>query len=421
MTTSQRGFNGRSHCFALVLVSGVVFAHPFLSAAAAPVASGSNFAVPRVFLFDAAYIHQTRQRIRTGDQTFAPALAALKREADRALDFVPVTVMNKPTTPPSGDKHDYMSQAPYFWPNPKSSNGLPYIRRDGEHNPEIREIPDHKNILEMPDAVETLALEWFYSGQEIYAAKAAQLLRAWFLDPATRMNPNLAYAQAVPGVNTGRGTGLIESRNLTKVVDAVGLLAGSTAWTDADQRGLESWFTSFLQWMQQSKPGRAEAAARNNHGTYYDVQAVSFALFLGNTNLASEIVRVARQKRIAVQIEPDGRQPLELTRTRAWSYSLANLSGLCSLAGLGDDVGIDLWNYRTADGRSLHRAFDFLLPFALREKPWPYQQLGGWSPGGFFPLLRRAAAKIPDPRFRELAAKHAPANPADRSVLLRAP
>jgi len=134
--------------------------------------------------------------------------------------------------------------------------------------------------------------------------------------------------------------------------------------------------------------------------------------------MATDVLQAARQKRIATQIEPDGRQPLELARTRAWGYSLGNLSGLMSLATLGENLGIDLWNYQTPDGRSISKALDFLLPFALREKKWPYQQLGGWSPNGFFPLLRRAALKISNPRYRELAVKMSRVEPADRVLLL---
>ena len=378
-------------------------------------------APPGVFSLDAKYLQATRQRIQGGDTNFAQALAALKRDADRALRYAAVSVVDKKATPPSGDKHDYMSLAPYFWPNPNSSNGLPYIRHDGERNPEIGRISDHKNILEMPDKAQTLALEWYFSGDESYAAKAAELIRAWFLTPATRMNPNLDFAQAVPGVNTGRGTGLIESRALPKVVDAIGLLAGSKAWTEADQRGMERWFAEFLQWMRESKNGRAEAAAKNNHGTYYDLQVVSFALFLGRTDPAKEVLEGARQKRIAAQIEPDGSQPLELARTKAWSYSLGNLSGLMSLASLGENLGIDLWHFRTPDGRGIRQALDYLLPYALGRQKWPYKQLGGWSPAGFFPLLRQAAAKFPDAQYAELAARMAPVKPTDRSLLLQAP
>jgi streptogramin lyase len=377
-------------------------------------------AAPRVFLLDAKQLQTTRQSILGGDKRFTPALVALRNDAKAALKAGPYSVVNKATKPPSGDKHDYMSLAPYFWPDPDSTNGLPYIRRDGERNPANR-TSDRRGLGDMSENVETLSLAYYFTGDEAYATKAAQLLRAWFLDPATRMNPNFEFAQAVPGANTGRGTGLIETAGLTSVVDSVGLLAGSKAWREADQRGLRDWFAAFLQWMQTSKNGRDEAAAKNNHGTYYDVQVASFALFIGKLDLVTNVLQAAGTNRIARQIEPDGRQPLELERTKAWGYSTMNLRGLMSLATLGEQVGVDLWNFETADGRSIRRALDYLIPFALGEKKWPHQQLGGWSPDGFFPLLRRAAAKIPDARYRELVAKNAQPRSDDRSNLLRAP
>jgi len=374
---------------------------------------------PRVFLLDAKHLQATRQRIRDGDKILAPAVAELERDAKRALDAGPFSVVNKNATPPSGDKHDYMSLAPYFWPNPNTPDHMPYIRRDGERNPEINRISDRGSIGRMVDAVETLALAYYFTDKEEYAAQAARLLRAWFLDPATYMNPNFQYAQAVPGVNTGRGIGLIETVGLTQVADAVGLLAGSKAWTEADRLGLEEWFAKFLQWMLESKNGRDEAAARNNHGTYYDVQVASFALFLGKKELAANVLSDARQKRIAAQVEPDGRQLLELARTKAWGYSNGNLRGLMSLATLGERVGVDLWNYQSDDGRSIRKALDYIAPFALDGRKWPYRQLGGWSPQVLYSSLRLAALNYPDGPYRALVSKLPAVDPATRSRLLR--
>ena len=372
---------------------------------------------PRVFSIDGEKLAETKRAIIAGDKTHDQALAALASEARKALETGPFSVVTKGKAPPSGDAHDYMSQAPYFWPDPRKPNGLPYVRRDGERNPEIENLPDHQNMNRMIAAVSTLALAYYFNGDEVYASRASKLLRVWFLDAATRMNPNLEYAQAIPGVNTGRGIGLIETRGLTQVVDAVGLLAGSKAWTDADQKGMERWFGQYLSWLMESAHGRDEAAARNNHGTFYDVQVASFALFVDRKEVASEILKASREKRIARQVEPDGRQPLELDRTRSWGYSVMNLQGLIALAELGDCVGLDLWSYSTSDGRSIRRALEYLVPFSLGDQKWPGPQIGEWSPQSLFPLLRKAATRYRDSRFRALASKVPSADPADRSSL----
>jgi hypothetical protein len=401
----------------LVLLTAVLINDQAL--AQSPTRQVSNRPLPRVFLLNARELHSTKQRIREGEKSLVGALLKLEDEAQKALDVGPFSVITKDQTPPSGDKHDYMSQAPYFWPDPNKPGGLPYVRRDGERNPEISKITDHRSLDQMVDAVEILALAYYFRSNEAYATKAVQLLRAFFLDPDTRMNPHLQFAQAIPGVNTGRGIGLIETRGLTRVVDAVGLLAGSKALKEADRRGLENWFAKFLKWMLESKNGRDEAAAKNNHGTYYDLQVASFALFLGENEFAKDVLRTARTKRIAAQIEPDGRQPLELARTKAWSYSVGNLDGLMLLARLGESVGVDLWNYQSVDGRSIRRALDYLVPVALGEQKWTYQQLGEWPPQMLFPLMRRAAARYRDHQFLALLKRVPDVDASDRNRLLR--
>jgi len=381
-----------------------------LSVAAQPAAE------PRVFILNARRLAETRKSIVSGDKQYAAAPMKLERKAQQALGGGTFSVVTKAATPASGDKHDYMSQAPYFWPDPKKPDGLPYIRRDGERNPEINQISDHRSMDQMVAGVRTLALAFYLKGDEKYAAKAAQLLRAWFLDAGTRMNPNLQYAQAIPGVNTGRGIGLIETRGLADVVDSIGLLAGAKAWSREDQHGLEAWYEKFLQWMRESKNGRDEAAAKNNHGTYYDVQVVSFALFLGNKEFARNIIETAKQKRIAIQIEPDGRQPLELVRTKAWGYSNGNLDGLMLLARLGENVGVDLWSYETSDGRSIRRALEYLYPFAIGDQKWTYQQLGGFDGKSLFALMRRGAAHYQDQKFKAMMLRVPEIVPSDRQL-----
>jgi len=375
-------------------------------------------AAPHVFLLDPAQLETARQRVRDGDQRLAQAVKQLRRDAQRAMTAGPFSVVQKEASAPSGDKRDYMSLGTYWWPNPDTPDGLPYVRRDGEPYPGISDFPDHRCLNEMSDAVDTLALAYFFTNNEDYAKRAALLLRTWFIDPATRMNPNLQYGQAIRGINNGRGTAIIETRQLVRVVDSVGLLAGSQTWTRKDQLALEKWFDQYLHWLLDSKNGRDEAKAKNNHGTYYDLQVASFALFVGNEKQAASMLEAVKSRRIAVQIEPDGRQPLELARTKTWSYSVANLTGLMSLAAMAERVDVGLWTYQSRDGRSIRKAIDFLLPYAMGEQRWPYPQISGWKPDILYPVLRRAKGNYPHGPYVSLVAKiPAPKESSRRNLL----
>lgn len=354
---------------------------------------------PAVFLFDAGRLVQLRAAYLSKEAKAAPLLGWLVKEADKVMLQQPGSVMDKAFSPPSRNKHDYMSLAPYFWPDPSKPDGLPYIRKDGQRNPMIDRITDKKNLVDLGRNAHLLALAYVVTHNRQYAAKAAAYLRTWFVDTATSMNPNLTYAQAVLGVNDGRGIGIIEAVSLTNVVDAIGMLQASNVLTAAELVTIKNWFASYLNWMLNSKNGRDERAARNNHGIWYDMQVLSFSLFLDQKDFAKTYTDTML-KRIAMQIEPDGRQPLELERTTALGYSTFCLEAWFKAAILAAHTGADCWHYQSADGRSLKKALDWLLPYAIGEKKWEYQQIKEYTEiEKMYFLLREAAKRYGDASY----------------------
>ncbi|MBO9565664.1 MAG: alginate lyase family protein [Niastella sp.] len=352
--------------------------------------------LPEVYIMDATNLASVKRSVQMKDKATLQKLQPLLQEADKLLEMKPVSVMEKAFTPVSGNKHDYMSQAPYFWYDSSKPNGLPYLRRDGERNPEIYKITDRSNLGKLDGAARTLALAWYFTGKEKYAVKAASLLRTWFFDETTRMNPNLNYGQAIPGINDGRGIGIIETIALTGIADAAGLLYGSKAWSINELRALQQWYSEYLNWMLTSKNGKEEHAAKNNHGTWYYVQVVDFALFTGDTARAHELVEESK-KTLNGQLAADGQQPLEVERTNGLGYSTFNLRAWFTLARLADMVDIDLWNYTTPNGAGLRKAVDWLTPYAMGEKNWSWQQIDKYNNEDLYPLLRQAGSlwKVP--------------------------
>lgn len=314
------------------------------------------------------------------DHASAPWNAMKDRELRAAADAVRTnaaeTVTAKGMNPPSGDKHDYMSFGPYWWPDPTKPDGLPYVRRDGETNPGSLADSDRPRLERMVDGVEVLAAAAKRFKDHAAGAEAARRLRVFFLDPETRMNPNLNYGQAIPGRCEGRGIGVIDTRFIaSRLVDAIVLLERTGDLPQADVVALKAWFSQYLDWMTTSPIGLDEWDERNNHGTAYDMQAAALALFVGREEQARKILENDTKKRIASQIEPDGSQPHELARTRSLSYATLNATLFCELAVIGEKVGVDLWNYETADGRSIKRAVEWLMPYWKGDKPWTRQQI----------------------------------------------
>lgn len=358
-----------------------------------------------VYLINREILKANKEKIKADDKDLADPYKKLRRMAELALNEGPFSVTFKKQLPPSGDKHDYMSLGPYWWPDPSKPDGLPYIRRDGEVNPVIYEYTDKQQLVQMSLSVKLTALAYFLTDDEKYAEYAANILRIWFVDCETKMNPNFNYGQAVPGIADGRPVGIIEARHFTDIIDAIGLIKASKYWDEQTDMKIKDWFEKYFTWVTCGALGKAEAQAPNNHGSWYDVQVASIALFLGKTETAQSIIEDAKLKRIGNHIENDGRQPNELARTRSLSYSAFNLEALFSLAELGNQVNVDLWNYTSPGGASLKKAFDFLLPYFFREKEWPYDQIRTFDYERINVLLLQAANNFSGEEYNSLADK----------------
>jgi hypothetical protein len=376
-------------------------------------------AAPRVVTLRLDALSRTRELVRAKDARVSAAYALLLREAAKELDAPIVAVTDKRTLqPPSGNKHDYFSLSPYWWPDPAKPNGLPYIRRDGETNPESKRDLDQPRVAAMGANVQTLALAYYFSGDEKYAARAAKQVRAWFVDTATRMTPHLRFSQLVRGIDQERGSGIIDTRWFIETVDAVGLIQTSRSWTVADQRALKDWFTAYLAWLKTTPNGAHEHAAKNNHGSWFAAQAATYAMFVGDTATARELVNETKA-RIGAQITPAGEQPTEMERTRSLHYSAFNVEALSRVAEIAQTLGVDLWRYQAPEGGSLQKAIDHLTKFMGDPSKWPGQQITPVDPRDMAIHLRRAIAVYGDAMYREsLNALPKDAVSSDRSVLL---
>lgn len=384
------------------------FKSPFFCAGACMViflcASAHAARAPRVFQTNPDYLLQMRAKWQSHNSSTSQSLGELVREAKKDLTAGPYSVVdqNRKHPLPGVDPHEYVSLGRYDWPNPKTKNGLPYIRRDGVSNPEIADY-DVELLGDLSKDVYTLSLAGYITGERKYSDRAAELLRVFFLDPATRMNPNFEHAQMIPGVNEGRHAGMIESRRFLNVIDAIGLLeASDSSWSKKDDQEIRQWFSQFVDWMQTGK-FRDESDKENNHGTWYDVQVVTFRLFLGDKDQAKKILEAAKKKRIAIPIKPNGDEPEELVRTKSLSYSVFNLEALTNLADLGQRAGVDLWHYKTPDGRCIRLVIDSLIPYATGQKKWPHQQIAHFDPKSMAPPLERAAVAYHDPHYAAIA------------------
>jgi Alginate lyase len=304
------------------------------------------------------------------------ALTTLRKDAAKAFNAGPWTVTTAPNLAPGGDPHQYVTLSRYWWPNPSTANGLPFVRRDGQTDPLVARYPDETYLDQTVAAVSTLVHAYALLGDQSAAGRAAVLLRTFFIDPATAMAPDADFAQLAPGQTQSRGDGVLDTRVLIRLVDDLRLLHGSSAWTPADNTAITHWLASFLDWLQTSPVGKAAKAEPNNHGTWYDAEVASLALYLGRPEAAQQIVEHYVADQEPKQIGRDGSQPLELARPDSWEYSTFNLDAAMVLSLDARYVGIDLFSCTPNGAGSIAAALAYLLPFATGVQTWIHQESG---------------------------------------------
>ncbi len=289
--------------------------------------------------------------------------------AAAALKQPPLTITKYRAPLSEGGPNDYYSNGDYWWPNPNTSNGLPYIRRDGYSNP--ANFNAHRRCLhELHEAVAALGAAYQITGDDRYVTKAVELLRVFFLDPKTRMNPNLQFAQAIPGVSPGRGIGIIDTLHLIEVPRAIEAMEKSPAFPPEVLAGLKKWFADYLHWMQTSKNGREEANAKNNHAVAFWLQVAVFAQFTGDEAALAECRRRFQEVFLPDQMALDGSFPRELARTKPYGYSIFQLDNLATLCQVLSTATNDLWTFTLPDGRGMKRAMEFLYPYLADKNKW---------------------------------------------------
>ena len=352
------------------------------------------------------------------------ALSALKAQADAHLNSPRMSVIDREARAVSQNPHDYASYGPYWWPNPDTPDGLPYVRRDGEILPgTLEDITPRK----MARKVLELTLAAFYFDSEEYGRAAERAIYDWHLNPETYMTPHAEYAQAIPGICTGRGIGIVDFAYSYQVLDSAAILDYLGFISKDNLSALKKWYSDFADWMLTSEKGLEEDTEKNNHGTFYDIQLLAIAIFTGRDALAKKICDTGYHRRFKSQIEPDGKMPLELARTMALHYSLANIRGYAVYASMALAAGYDA--YVKPDEESgvclVRAAIDFIYPYVINPETFPYKESFNEDvfptiPDLMHMALRFARANFPnsgyDEKIAELSKKNSGVAAASSSL-----
>ena len=304
------------------------------------------------------------------------ALERLRRDADAILEKPTVDVTKIKLPRPSGNIHDYVSIGIYWWPNPDTPDGLPWVNRDGVRNPDTRS-GNEPSVVHI--RVHTLALAAFYFPDRAgeYAEYANRQIYDWYINPETYMTPHALYAQSIPGICEGRSAGLIDFSTVSLMIDGVGIFECLGLIEPEILAGTKEWFAKFTDWILTSEYGISLNMGYDNHASWRDANVLSRAVFNDREALKKNIAITAYDLRVKGLVDERGAQPAELRRTKAIGYSCYNLEAMLTIAKLAERAGITkYWEADAERGECiLKKAVDFLYPYVKDPKNCPYPDL----------------------------------------------
>ena len=321
--------------------------------------------------FNATLLEKLKTDYQKGDKEVTQYIELQEKAAEKYIKMSPLSVTAKKKLPPSKDPRDYMTLSPYWWPDSTKTDGLPYIRKDGERNPEVYEYPERENANRFGDAAYCLGVLYYITGKEVYAKACADHLRTWFTDPKLGMNPNMTYAQSVPGMKNMRGSGFIDSRRFSRALGVAKLIESSKSWTASDKKKLDDWATAFCYWMENSTQGQRESHAANNHGLWYEAIHLMVLAYLDRTDRIREVAEQSILPKMGAQIADDGSLPQELEPA--------------------------------ANGKVASQAVDYLYPYYMNPESWKFKQIKPFDQSRAAILLYEAGTALGNQKYIDTA------------------
>ncbi len=307
----------------------------------------------------------------------ADSVRRLRAAAEKKLREGPWSVTTDRPADPKIDPHEYYSEAPYWWPDPTKPGG-PYVRRDGQFNP-ARFTANKEALNAMCDAVFTLGTAAFLLDDTRYGKRAARDIAVWFINPRTRMNPNLEDSQAIPGVSPGRGAGVIDGRAFIRAIQGMEFLAQTGAWDPREQAAVTKWFQDYLRWLTTSQNALEEKVSGNNHASWWTAQTAAVATFVGDKLTEEMAFKYYRERIFPRQVLANGSAPREEARTRSLWYSAFNLEAFTMTCRIAEVRGVNLWNVKAKGGATIAKVIDYLQPYFADPRTWRKQQISDFS------------------------------------------